>query len=125
MKKIRFFMAVFFLFFLHTASNQESAAPFSGQLPSKDYFRAAEPPSSAPPSSGLQTGDRKLLFDRNPPPTEGTGGGGSVGEAPVTNCYWILILCCIGYGIYYRWMYKPYDSRFRQKQRSATINKIK
>jgi hypothetical protein len=69
------------------------------QLPSEIYLQAAiQPVASALTVTAV---DHELLFAPTPP-GGGTGGGGGVGEAPVTDCLWILIVCCLIYGLYMR-----------------------
>jgi hypothetical protein len=69
------------------------------QLPSEIYLQTAiQPVASAPAISAV---DRELLFVPTPPGEE-TGGGSGVGEAPVTGCLWLLIVCCVIYGLYMR-----------------------
>jgi hypothetical protein len=92
-------IAVLSLSSLHTSIAQ-SVAPFSGQLPSEHYFRTIVYPHSESSASGLSGGDRDLLFGPPPPPPDtGSGTGGAVGEAPVTDALWLLIFCSLLYGL--------------------------
>jgi hypothetical protein len=89
-------MAVLFLLSVQLLSAQSLVAPFSGQLPSENYLQAATLANI--PSPGITTAERELLFGPPPPPPTGDGSGGAVGETPVTDCAWILMLCCLMYG---------------------------
>jgi hypothetical protein len=91
---------VIFLFPLQPATAQHLAAPFSDRLPSEMYLASLLPENG---SSGVAGRERSLLFA--PPPIDeedGDGGGAGVGEAPVRECLWALVFCCLAYGIYCR-----------------------
>jgi hypothetical protein len=92
------------LFFLQPATAQHLATPFSGKLPSEIYLTSV---SSENSSSAIITTERNLLMFIPPsggPPTEDESGGnsGPVGGAPIRDCLWALIFCCLAYGIYCR-----------------------
>jgi hypothetical protein len=88
---------IFFLFFLHIASAQRLVTPFSGKLPSEIYLASLSPENSP---SIISATERELLFFG--PPGGGTGGDTMVGGAPVRDCLWALVFCCLVYGIYHR-----------------------
>jgi hypothetical protein len=88
---------IFFLFFLHTVSAQRLVTPFSGKLPSEIYLASLSPENS---SSVITATERELLFFG--PPGGGTGGDTRVGGAPVRECLWVRVFCCLAYGIYCR-----------------------
>jgi hypothetical protein len=89
----------FYLFSLHTVSAQRLVAPFSGKLPSEIYLASLSQENSP---SGITAGEHNILFAPAPPPGVGNGGGGADGEAPMADCLWALIFCCLAYGIYCR-----------------------
>jgi hypothetical protein len=67
---------------------------------------------------GISDKQKDLLFAPTPPGNE-NGGGDAVGEAPVRECAWILLLCCLVYGIHKIIL----KSKFRQKNKNQlTIN---
>jgi hypothetical protein len=95
---------IFFLSSLYTVSAQHLATPFSGKLPSEMYLASLSPENA---SSAITTTERNLLMFIPPgggPPTEDESGGnsGPVGGAPVVDCLWGLVFCCLAYGIYHR-----------------------
>jgi hypothetical protein len=87
----------FYLSSLHTVSAQRLVTPFSGKLPSEIYLASL---SSENSPSDIVAIERELLFFG--PPGGGTGGETMVGGAPVRECLWVLIFCCLAYGIYCR-----------------------
>jgi hypothetical protein len=81
------------------ASSLPSGRLLSGQLPSTNYLQAATLANI--PSPGITVAGRELLYGPPTlPPTEGDGGGPAVGEAPVTDVLWLLILCCLMYALF-------------------------
>jgi hypothetical protein len=90
---------IFFLSFLYTVSAQRLVAPFSGKLPSEIYLASLSPENSP---SGITAGEHNSLFAPSPPPGIGNGGGDTDGAAPMADCLWGLVFCCLAYGIYCR-----------------------
>jgi hypothetical protein len=74
-------------------------------LPSGSYLRPYADEGIFPSETPVSVPDsrKELLFVPGPPPSQGdVNNAPPVGGAPVPNCYWVLILCCIGYGVYAR-----------------------
>jgi hypothetical protein len=112
MKKMIKVIFAFFLFFPHLSIPvemnilQEPLLPseqlIAVQIPSLVYLWASISPDVL--ALPISIRERSLLRAPGPPPPPGggTGGGGAVGEALAKDCAWIIILCCIVYGIYCR-----------------------
>ena len=79
---------------LHAKSLHIAYATGILAMPSAVFLHAATAPAL---SSAIVTGERDLLFAPPPPPDTGTGGGGAVGEAPIRDCVWLLVLVSLGY----------------------------
>jgi hypothetical protein len=104
-------IAVFFLSTLYTVSAQRSVTPFSGKLPSEIYLASLFPENS---SSGIAANEHSLLLALPPIDENGDGGGDTVGSAPVRECLWLFIFCCLAYGIIMRYAISGRDSRRRK-----------
>ena len=79
---------------LHAKSLHIAYATGILAMPSAVFLHAATAPAL---SSAIVTGERDLLFAPPPPPDTGTGGGGAVGEAPIRDCVWLLVLISLAY----------------------------
>jgi hypothetical protein len=90
---------IFILSFLQPATAQRLITPFSGKLPSEIYLASL---FSENGSSAITATERNLLF-LGPLPNDDEGdNNGPVGSAPVKDCLWGLVFCCLVYGIYCR-----------------------
>jgi hypothetical protein len=87
------------LLFLQPVTAQHLVAPFSGKLPSEIYLASLSQENSP---SGITASEHNILFVPGPPPGIGNGGGDTDSAAPMADCLWALIFCCLGYGIYCR-----------------------
>jgi preprotein translocase subunit SecG len=113
----------------HAAALQSGQSWQSGQrglLPSEtdllEYNNEGELPSQT--SFGGSEKQKDLLFaPGGGPPQDGIGGGDAVGEeAPVRECAWIFLLCCLTYGFFCRNLDNP-DKSIKQKHQTKTTNK--
>jgi hypothetical protein len=86
------------LFFLQPATAQRLVTPFSEKLPSETCLASLSPENSP---SDITASERELLFLG--PPGGDTGGKDAVGEASVKECLWVLVICCLVYGIIMRY----------------------
>jgi hypothetical protein len=118
-------IATLFLFLPGAGTNAQAQAQalplpseqlLSTQLPSMSYLRTARLANI--PTPGITTVGRELLFAPPPPTETGNGGGSAIGEAPVTDVLWLLIFCCLVYGLICRNQdeRKNYELRINKQQ---------
>jgi hypothetical protein len=109
MKKLIRTILLFFLFFHYTSAAEEISLLRDPRLPSEQTISPQQLPSLSYLWTSTQPDvmalpivirERELLFAPPPPPGTGTGGGGAVGEAFIADCTWLLVVCCLGYGLY-------------------------